>query len=97
MLVNNQATASPYLRTSVSKWRGHASGFCCDARGAESFLRVFALFNVSLAIAVCLFPALPASRPACTPQLSCIAMKASSTHGLCCQVLPNFVLSDKFI
>jgi hypothetical protein len=24
-------------------------------------------------------------------------MKASSTHGLCCQVLPNFVLSDKFI
>jgi hypothetical protein len=70
------------------------SGFCCDARGAESFLRVFALFNVSLAIAVCLFPALPASRPACGTQLSCIAMNAPRTHDLCCQVLANF---DAFV
>jgi hypothetical protein len=67
------------------------SGFCCDAGEAESFLRVFALFNVSLAIAVCLFPALPASRPACTTQHSCIALKVPRTHDLCCQVLANFV------
>jgi hypothetical protein len=47
-------------------------------------LRAFALFNVSLAIAVCLSPALPASRPACRIQHSCIAMKAPRTHDLCC-------------
>jgi hypothetical protein len=66
------------------------SYFCCDAGEAESFLRVFALFDVSHAIAVCLFPALSASRPACTTQHSCIAMKAPRTHDLCCQVLANF-------
>jgi hypothetical protein len=66
------------------------SGFCCDAGEGKTFLRVFALFNVSLAIAVCLFPALPASRPACTTQHSCLAMKAPRTPDFCCQVLANF-------